>query len=182
MEDRQTAFSRKIVWLSFVLAVAVVVRHTVNIDVYRLQPGMFYWFQRYVSVCTDIVVPVFFMVSGYLFYRNFDYSCCTRKWKTRFHTLVIPYVIWNLVAYFYYVAVTSIPFVAKSMNKPIEPLGVSSVLLNALWGYHNVTWFIRYLIVFVFVTPLFYFVMKRKIAGISVVAGMLVMNGFVGCG
>ena len=172
-------FFRKVTWLSVVLAIAVVVRHSVNIDVYHLEGGIIYWLQKYVSVITDLVVPLFFMISGYLFYRNFDYSCCLRKWKTRFFSLVIPYVIWNLVAYCYYEAIMMVPFVAGSMSKPVEPISLRSIFENAIWGLHNVTWFIRYLIVFVFVTPLFYFALKRKVLGVCLVSLLVMINGFV---
>jgi len=181
LDNRQIDFFRKIVWLSFGLAVAVVVRHSVNFEVYRLEPGILYCLQKYISVCTDLVVPTFFIISGYLFYRNFDYSCCLRKWATRFSSLVIPYIIWNLAAYFYYVAITSIPFVADSMSKSVEPLGFASIFANALYGEHNVTWFIRYLIVFVYLTPLLYFALKRKMAALCIIVVMLALHGFLNC-
>ena len=43
-----------------------------------------------------VAVPIFFLISGYLFFYNFVPSM--EKWKykfkSRFHSLFIPYVIW----------------------------------------------------------------------------------------
>ena len=48
-------------------------------------------------------VPIFFFISGFLFFlsgggEKFSREVYLRKIKSRFHTLFIPYVIWNMIA------------------------------------------------------------------------------------
>lgn len=162
MIDDSTAFSKKIVWLSFALAVGIVFRHANNIDVYGLEHGYYFWFVKYVEEFTDLIVPTFFVLSGYLFFQNFSYKKLFTKWRARFWSLVVPYLIWNLLAYVYYEFISSIPMVANSMNGIVEPLSFKCLLHNMLWGNHNILWFVRYLIVYVYVMPLFFVVLKRK--------------------
>ena len=48
-----------------------------------------------------IAVCQFFFFSGYLFFRNVApdfWNWCLKKWKNRIHTLLIPFVSWNLLA------------------------------------------------------------------------------------
>ena len=162
MVDDDKVFSRKIVWLSFFLAVGIVFRHANNIDVYGLDQGFYFWFIKYVEGFTDLIVPTFFVLSGYLFFQNFSYKKLLTKWKARFWSLVVPYLIWNLLAYLYYEFISLIPMVANSMNGIVEPLSLKCLLQTMLWGDHNILWFIRYLIAYVYVMPIFFVVLKRK--------------------
>jgi len=48
-----------------------------------------------------IAVCLFFFFSGYLFFRNvesFSWEWCLKKWKNRFFSLFLPFIIWNLLA------------------------------------------------------------------------------------
>jgi fucose 4-O-acetylase-like acetyltransferase len=51
-------------------------------------------------------VPVFFFISGFLFFYSVDFNTDVykRKIKSRVKTLLIPYIIWNTFA------ITSVPF------------------------------------------------------------------------
>lgn len=47
-----------------------------------------------------VAMPVFFVMSGYLFFANvdkLDASICKQKIMRRFKTLLIPYLLWNLL-------------------------------------------------------------------------------------
>lgn len=50
-------------------------------------------------------VPMFFIISGYLFFRNgvFDTSIYIAKLRSRVNTLLIPYLLWNLIGFIYFV-------------------------------------------------------------------------------
>lgn len=47
----------------------------------------------------ELGVPAFFLVAGYLFFRNtsLDFTDYKRKIGSRFHSLVIPYLFWNFL-------------------------------------------------------------------------------------
>ena len=65
-------FSKKVTLLSFVLALLIIVLHTTNLEVYGITAGVWYHGQCWFRALTDVVVPVFFIVSGYLYFRNFS--------------------------------------------------------------------------------------------------------------
>lgn len=66
-----------------------------------------YW--GYVCLSTlmpILVIPGFFMISGYLFFlkwtsndkeKIWDWSCYISKLKSRFFTLFLPYIVWNII-------------------------------------------------------------------------------------
>ena len=101
--------SRTISWLRFPLIVGVVFFHG-NISTIRFQ-GVEYefdnpdWYYAIINlfsgVLSSISVPSFFFISGFLFfYRvSFDRPTYHRKLKSRIRTLLIPYLIWNLVGF-----------------------------------------------------------------------------------
>ncbi len=175
--SKNQAFRNKITYLSLVLAILIVFRHAVNIDTYKIESGLMYWAQKFVSQFTDIIVPTFFMLSGFLFYINYNEKMLLKKWKTRFFSLVIPYFIWNLVAYLFYVVVYSIPFIADKMNQGVEPLTFKSIIINILLGDYNALWFVRVLIVYTFIFPLLYkYVLKYKIGFIILLLVLVALN------
>ena len=46
-----------------------------------------------------LMVPCFFMVSGYLFFKKitFNISTYTAKVQSRFHSIAMPYIYWNIL-------------------------------------------------------------------------------------
>lgn len=51
-------------------------------------------------VVTHFAVPCFYFISGYLFFCNikhFDLSVWKGKMRSRAYTLLLPYVLWNLI-------------------------------------------------------------------------------------
>ena len=90
-----------------------------------------------------VVVPAFFVMSGYLFFANvekFTKEVYWQKIKRRIKTLLIPYVIWNLL-------------MAVKQN---------SLEVNSFWTPVNMPlWFLRDLIIVSLLTPIIYIGVKR---------------------
>ena len=53
-----------------------------------------------VNVISRVAVPLFFILSGYYFFNKTDFTTYTylRKLQRRIKTIVIPYLLWNLIA------------------------------------------------------------------------------------
>lgn len=174
--SNETSYRNKITYLSFILSVVVVFRHSINIDVYGLSSGFLFHFENWMREFTDLMVPMFFALSGYLFYQNFNFSIIGKKFKTRFFSLVVPYFIWNIIAYTFYLTISSIRILNQHLNQTVEPLTVSSVFENMLMGNYNITWFLRYLIIFTLIGPLFYPLMRYKKAGIALIILVFILS------
>lgn len=94
--------------LCFLLAALVVLLHCYNLYDYGSGAITFdrslYDFVRIFftqGVCR-VAVPTFFLMSGYLFFKNLEYwnnQEYVKKMKSRFWTLFIPYLLWNLIAF-----------------------------------------------------------------------------------
>ncbi len=108
-------------------------------------------------------VPLFFLMSGYLFFANFHWSQQTygKKILTRLQSLLVPYLFWNLLGMGILALGQAIPMIRPyftGASTPIaEYLGWYDYL-NALFGlngypiaYHF--WFIRDLILLVLLAP-----------------------------
>lgn len=90
-------------FLRFPLICMVVLIHTLQGDTYKENMALWYgnviyFFQEALS---RSAVPVFFVISGYLFCYNmdrWDWTTYYGKLKKRVYTLLIPYLIWNSIA------------------------------------------------------------------------------------
>ena len=92
-----------------------------------------------------VAVPAFFIMSGYLFFANveeFTKQIYQQKIRRRIKTLLIPYIIWNLM-----------------MAIKLNSLGT---LLSGLWTPVNMPlWFLRDLMIVSLATPIIYIFIKK---------------------
>lgn len=103
--------SQTISWLRFPLIICVVFIHNPQLsqDLYPpLADGITPqiagdYFRIWISwVLCHVAVPCFFVISGFLFFKktpDLSVSIYMEKMRKRFHTLVIPYLLWNLIAF-----------------------------------------------------------------------------------
>lgn len=158
--------SRKISALSFGLFIGVMGIHTYNLEVYNLGGNS----DTILSVVESFLyrfesgtcVSFFFMISGFLFFRNFDFSMLLPKYRSRGRSILIPYIIWNTVYYLYYVCMTRIPWVASIMSGGKKmPVGIIAYV-QYIWSGYYTLWFLRELIWLILLTPLWYLILKRR--------------------
>lgn len=160
----------------FPLAVLVVFIHSVGPE-----NGAYYPFRLFFShEFTTFVVPTFFIISGYLFFNGGDLSKqrYIRKIKSRIHTLLIPFVFWNVLTLVldYLKYVNGHPSWIDYGNNNIK-----NILMCCFWGnpiddlgglYFPINlplWYIRDLIVLCVISPLLWSMFKYKYVGFSLV-------------
>lgn len=93
--------SYKITWAMFFCNLAILLHHA-NLKNYFNGDGnsIIIYVMDFFSVIAIPAMTWFFFISGYLFFRQFEMNQLLRKWKSRFKSLVIPYLLWNTVAVF----------------------------------------------------------------------------------
>ena len=103
--DRTKIESETIDWLRPVMAFMVICLHAQLFYVdeqWSMNGGVFNVFVIYLcKVICPVAVPTFFFISGYLFYKGlqkWDYGIWKSKMVKRIKTLLVPFVIWNLIA------------------------------------------------------------------------------------
>ena len=142
-------------------------------------------------------VPLFFMIAGYLFFfgKTFNVEVYKKKLKNRFHSLFIPYVMWNTIAILL-IAIRFLP-VFKDIMPGIDEVKVNltlSGILNTYFdSFHNTAlfiypyetlkttvmpidaplWFVRDLMTAVILSPLLYWLVKKLKSWAIVLWGLL---------
>ena len=119
-----------------------------------------------------IAVPAFFIKSGILFFANFTLKDYFKKIKRRFFSIFIPFCVWNLLCYFFNLAICNFPFTAKFVQNRSVDFGVSE-FFGAMFLYTNnpVNWFLFQLMFFAIISPVFYYLAKNVyIAGFVIIA------------
>lgn len=159
--------SRKISILSISAILMVLLVHSYYIEAESFPIAQKIQLFTGASGLSGVAVPLFFFISGLLFFKsNNSVGDCINGIKRRIRTLVIPYLIWNLLFVGSYVLLSLFPGVSQYVNgdvlshldwkKPIESL---SFLFVSPAGFH--LWFLRDLIVYVALTPLLYVMILR---------------------
>lgn len=100
--------SKTFALLRFPLMVGVVMIHCDISD--QLNPeSQTQWAKDVMYFFSNVIgrfsVPMFFLISGYLFFRSgvLDKRVYISKLRSRLHTLLLPYLLWNLIAFLYFV-------------------------------------------------------------------------------
>lgn len=110
-------------------------------------------------------VPLFFAISGYLFYRSFEPSLkgYLNKLSRRAYTLLLPYVIWSALGMVLLFVVQLVPYIASTYNQELVRNYSFGKLLGRLFlsPVSFQLWFINDLIKYVILTPVIYFIVKK---------------------
>lgn len=107
------------------------------------------------KVITDAAVPTFFGISSYLLFRNLTYKNYFNKVKSRFYSLVIPYLICSIgFLIFFNIVYLLIDGVVKT--KPCEIL--TSIYYCKMDGP---IWYLRALFYFVLCSPILLFLFSK---------------------
>jgi len=109
-----------------------------------------------------IAVPLFFLMSGYLFFAGFEWSkeSYVLKLKSRTKTLLIPFLFWNITTLIVIALAQTIPItkIFYSGNNPLIITFSAFDYFNAIFGFTRIPiayqfWFIRDLIILVLFAP-----------------------------
>ena len=164
--------SDKIKLLSFILILFVLYIHS---SFHSDEIHGMYWndfIQEFISgKIGRLAVPLFYILSGYLFFRNTENGLTSiyTKIRKRINSLLIPYILACLFFVLFAITVNTNPIINHYMNGSILPLfkkTIPEILKSIFWSSESGTpmafqlWFLRDLIVIVAISPIIYFVIK----------------------
>lgn len=131
--------------------------------------GLDLYMQGLTRVIVINAVPLFF-ISGYLFFLKKD--TYQNKWKKRFKSLVIPYIIWCVIGFlipFVFQQVLGLEYLFKGGEGHLKLIAEFETwdYLKMFWNIRDgapilsTLWFLRNLILLVALTPIFHFLATR---------------------
>jgi peptidoglycan/LPS O-acetylase OafA/YrhL len=124
-------------------------------------------------------VPLFFLLSSYLFFRDFRWNQLLPKWSRRAHSLLIPYLVWNTIYFALFALLPRLPLLAPYINSAPAPLTLSTVLTAVfLHQYAGFLWFCKALILLTLLAPLFYLLFSRRYLAEAALAVLFVFECF----
>ena len=145
---------------------------------------LFYLFTIFFS---RIAVPLFFFISGFLFFYRVDSftgHTYLQKLKKRVSTLLVPYLFWNLaLVVFYFLLQSFIPELYSGGSKLVRDYTIFD-WLGVFWNINIVDhksgspivyqfWFIRDLMGVMLLSPFIYWVIKKLYWYLLVFLGIL---------
>lgn len=170
--DFEKIQSRAIDRLRFPMAAAVVVLHyCMSLGLNATGPMRILRIVFQEGVCR-LAVPCFFFISGYLFFnhlQNWSWDEWIRKIKSRVRTLLLPYILWNIIALFAFWAYDNLHGSVASIFQQFQFYGGIRLFWGIVGGIpvgstvcplDGPLWFIRDLIYFVVLTPFIYLFIK----------------------
>ena len=177
--------SRKISVLSMICILGVLVIHTPFTEAEGFALASF--IQRFVGgQLVRFSVPLFFLISGYLFFINVskgNFLLIWTKLRRRVRSLIVPYFIWNTLFFMVIVALQFIPWATRFVNADFLSVlrqGIGSLIAFLYWepaAFH--LWFLQYLILFMSSTPLILVIfMNRYVASSFAILVYLILGAF----
>lgn len=171
-------FENKVLTVNGIMCVLVVFLHSYNIERYRsLNWSVTPLLESFVSgTLGDLAVPTFFFMSSILFFQNYNLSKVWSKYRSRISSIVIPYLLWNMIYLIIFMIIVNFPLSRQFMDT--QEISVSlQVVIDAilLHQYNGAYWFMYQLILFVLVSPVIYLVMRTPY-GIVAVPGLFIIS------
>ncbi|MBQ2893336.1 MAG: acyltransferase, partial [Oscillospiraceae bacterium] len=157
------------------LMVVMIHQHLVSGDVHTISSRIISFFTH--GLCTA-AVPTFFLLSGYLFFRNTDtLSAVFQKQRKRVKSVLMPFLAWSAFYYVLYAAVSIVIPGFLESNVSLSPLRILKGII--FYEFSFPLWYMFQLCVFVLLTPVLLLILKNKIAGIAVLT-IATVFGFMG--
>ena len=176
MEEKR--FRNKINWFTFFFSVLVIWVHSYNAVLFLGSNRAAYQvdaLERFLGdQVAQIAVPGFFLISSYLFFRNFSLDRLWNKWDARIRSVLVPYILWNLLYYLGYVIGSHIPAMSGIIGKGKIPFRFTIAADAVLhYTYNYVFWYLHQLIILIFLAPMIYLFIRKRLTGILFLTGIL---------
>lgn len=181
-KEQMDYFWRKKEFVSFVLCILVFFIHISSFAPYIGGEDAVMGFNEKLSFffkesITRFAVPMYYILSGITFFRDYSNKRYIHKVKTRFFTLCIPYLIWNTLCMLFDI-ICSYTFISSFLSgRKLFVMSLGNILNGILLHGSNIPfWYILYLIIFVLLSPLFDLIIRNKYVGIVSIIVLSVLS------
>lgn len=161
--------SEAVTWLRFPLIFLIILLHCYSVQ--RLEGSHDTYFKivyPFALWLGETGVPGFFFISGFLFYLS--KKSYSQKIKTRVHTLLIPYLLWNTLLIILYLIAYAIGHPQDICGRNLADYDITDYI-RLYWdrgSYDNGNfvpllcplWYIRNLLIMSLLSPLLYYIIR----------------------
>jgi peptidoglycan/LPS O-acetylase OafA/YrhL len=169
VSNQNQRLSNAITWLRFPLIFLIILLHCYSVQ--RLEGSHETYFKALYPFSLwlgETGVPGFFFISGFLFFLS--KKTYFQKLHTRVHTLLIPYLLWNLILLILYLAAWAAGYPQNINGRSITDYTVMDYL-RLFWdrgSYDNGNfvpllcplWYIRNLLIMSILSPILYYIIR----------------------
>ena len=167
MMEISTYNSKKIAILNSVAIVFVLLLHSYFLEAAGYSVAQKVQLFTGTNGISGVAVPLFYFISGVLFFKSVNrVKDCISGIRKRIRSLLVPYILWNVIFVGWYLVMSIIPGISGFVNSDMlshfsinTPIASLEYLLLEPAGFH--LWFLRDLILYVLVSPLIYVACKR---------------------
>lgn len=167
-------FRNKITFLNVVLTFMIVILHAKSPERFGLALEDYPVIYSISTFCR-VATPLFFFVSALLFFKDCGFDQLKRKYESRIRTLLIPYILWNLIFVSLFWIMSHTPAISMKLNVGEILNTPKEFIIAVLNSYHSDLWFVRNLMFYCLLAPIYLVVFKnRTIAFILLLASITV--------
>lgn len=184
MKKIDSKTSKKISIMMFLCCVCVVFYHGVDYNKYNLSNNFVDYLAKllidiWYPLCQSFAMPFFLMCSGALFYKNIsDYRNIGMEIKKRIRSVLIPFLIWNLLWTIFSMFISKIPTIRNQING-LEVFNWSIVdfIEGVLfYKFNGVMWYLQYIFIYSLASPIIYTILKNKKTGIFFILFVFIVS------
>lgn len=153
MKD-QSYFSKKVTFFNVILTFFIVLLHAETPLRFGMPLDKSFPFIYSVFTIVQLGVPMFFLISAILFFKNCTFNELENKYTRRVYSLLIPYIVWNTFFVFVYVFLLHVPFIQERMHMNPNILSTPQKILGAIiHSKCTPLWFIKDLMLLTLLAP-----------------------------
>lgn len=174
-KQQEEAFSNKMRFMNLLMVLLVVAMHI------SYNSGRWDFITKIMKYSSSGAMGWFFFMSAFWYFREYNYDNAWTKFKKRIKTLLVPYIMWNTILFL--IRNSKAIFAAGSFAGFEKGwlLSLTFTRLNGLglMPIDGPTWYIIRLLSYFLMSPLMYFCIKDKRAGIIsiIVCFIMTRNG-----
>ena len=162
----------------FVCSIMVVGIHSYNIDSASINSIASYVEGFFCHGLFIAAVPIFFYLSGYLFFRNIDtVTAVLSKMKTRIKSVLMPFLAWSTIYFLFFLAASRAFGIELTNSIVLTPFNVIKAIV--FYQYSYPLWYMYQLTMFLLLTPIIHIIIKKRFLSVCLLVVCFLYSVFI---